>query len=156
MSLDGAFLDIKREKSQMSRVITENVDVINIYRSQEEDNTGMVKELEHLIRKDTNTIICGDMNLCFLTKRGNQVTKMLEGMGFEQLVREASHLLGGHIDHVYSNLDQSKFNIDVKMHSPYYTSHDHDAFCVTITSVENDSKKKVSFNAFYICKFIYL
>ena len=141
MSLGGAFLDIKREKSQMSRVITENVDVINIYRSQEEDNTGMVKELEHLIRKDTNTIICGDMNLCFLTKRGNQVTKMLEGMGFEQLVREASHLLGGHIDHVYSNLEQSEFNIDVKMHSPYYTSHDHDAFCITITSKGEDRRK---------------
>ena len=69
---------------------------------------------------------------------------------------QASHLLGGHIDHVYSNLDQSKFNIDVMMHSPYYTSHDHDAFCITITSKGEDSRKQVVDNTFSLINLNYL
>ena len=72
------------------------------------------------------------------------VTKMLQRLGFEQIVAEASHLLGGHIDHVYSNLDGSKFKVDIQMHSPYYTSNDHDAFCITITSVGEGSSQQVS------------
>ena len=103
-----------------------------------------MKEIEKIIRKGSQTIICGDFNLCFLNKGGNVLTKFLCGHGFQQLVREASHLQGGHIDHVYSNLDPSKFKIDIQMHSPYYTSHDHDAFCITITCVGDMSKKLVS------------
>ena len=59
MSLDEAFMDIKRDKSQMTRLITPNIDIINIYRSQGEDSAEMVNELEHLVRKDIKTIICG-------------------------------------------------------------------------------------------------
>ena len=139
--LDQAFIDVKREKSQITRLKTLNIDIITIYRSQAEDDTGMVRELEHMIRNNTQTVICGDINHCFVTKRGNQVTKTLQGLGFEQLIKEASHLLGGHIDHVYSNLDRSKFKVDIQMHSPYYTCHDHDAFCITITSVVDDRRK---------------
>ena len=60
---------------------------------------------------------------------------MLEDLGFQQLVSEASHLKGGHLDHVYSNHDPNKFENEILMYSPYYTSMDHDAICLTLRQV---------------------
>ena len=94
----------------------------------------MAEDLRQMIQEGYPTIICGDLNMCFLTNRNNEVTRLLEGLGFKQLVTEASHLQGGHIDHVYSNLQYcSRLKAHIQMHSPYYTSHDHDAFLITIT-----------------------
>ena len=121
----------------MTRLSTPNVDIINLYRSQGANNSELVEDLRQTIQDDHPTIICGDLNICFLAKRENEITKLLEGLGFEQLVTEASHLLGGHIDHVYSNLHHwSRLNVNIQMYSPYYTSRDHDAFFITITKID--------------------
>ena len=146
MTCDEVYTHIKTDKSQMTRLSTSKVDIINLYRSQGANNSELVEDLKQTIQKDHPTIICGDFNICFLTKRDNEITKILEGLGFEQLVKEASHLLGGQIDHVYSNLHRcSRFKVDVQMYSPYYTSRDHDAFLITISSidVEGNMKEKV-------------
>ena len=76
--------------------------------------------------------MCGALNKCLVSQRGNEVTAMLENLGFRQLVNAATHLMGGHIDHVYSNHDQKRFRVDVMIYSPYYTCKDHDALCITI------------------------
>ena len=141
---DEAYVDIKREKVQITRLSTPLVDVINIYRSQGAKNVEVVQSIKHLIRENTPTIICGDLNLCSKTNRENHITSVLQTLGFEQLVREASHLQGGHLDHVYSNLDPYMFKIEVQMYSPYYTCHDHDGFLITITHQDGNKQKRVS------------
>ena len=146
---DDAYVDIKREKVQITRLSTPLVDVINIYRSQGAKNVEVVQSIKHLIRENTPTIICGDLNLCFLTNKENNITSVLQRLGFEQLVREASHLQGGHLDHVYSNLDQYLFKVEVQMYSPYYTCHDHDGFLITITHQDGDKQKRVSLTLFF-------
>ena len=123
---------IKKQKVQMTKISTPEVDIINIYRSQGADSSELIQDLRLIINQATPTIICGDLNLCFINERRNEITKMLEGQGFNQLVVEASHLQGGHIDHVYSNLNPNVFKVDVMLYSPYYTSRDHDAFFITI------------------------
>lgn len=125
-------VNITKQSVQISQVCAPEVDVINIYRSQGADNSEVAKDLKQIINQIKPTIICGDLNLCYVRQRNNEVTRMLEGQGFRQLVEEASHLQGGHIDHVYSNLDPDIFKVDIMMYSPYYTSRDHDAFCITI------------------------
>ena len=60
---------------------------------------------------------------------------MLENEGFQQLVDEATHYMGGHIDHVYSNHNPQKYQVDVKLYSPYYLAKDHDALLITIIKV---------------------
>ena len=127
----------------MTRLMTPALDVISIYRSQGAKNVDVAQDISQIIREGTPTIICGDLNLCYLTNRENEVTNVLKRLGFIQLVREASHLQGGHLDHVYSNLDPSLFNVSVQMYSPYYTYYDHDGFLITITFVGDNCKKKV-------------
>ena len=125
-------INIKKENMQLSKISTPEVDVINIYRSQGTDSSELIQDLKLSINQAIPTIICGDLNLCYINQRKNEVTNMLEGQGFNQLVLEASHLQGGHIDHVYSNLDPEIFKVEVTMYSPYYTSRDHDGFFITI------------------------
>ena len=44
-----------------------------------------------------------------------------------------THIMGGHIDHVYLNDHEHRFrSVDVIQYSPYYTSRDHDGLLVTL------------------------
>ena len=128
---------VLEEMLQMTRLRTPNVDIIAVYRSQGANSSELINDLQQIVRPTTPTIICGDFNLCFVNQRNCDVIQMLYDQGFQQLVSEASHIQGGHIDHVYSNLDPKVFQVEVMMYSPYYTYHDHDAFCITVVERKN-------------------
>ena len=60
------------------------------------------------------------------------MSKGLERQGFEQLVREPTHIRGGHIDHAYWKDDARVWmELQIERYSPYYS--DHDAVCITLT-----------------------
>ena len=134
-------IDIKKPKVQLTKVSSPEVDIINVYRSQGANNCSLADELKSMVNKEKTTIICGDFNLCFVNEKNNELTKKLWESGFTQLVNRATHLKGGHIDHVYSNHDRNQLEVDVMMYSPYYTSHDHDALCVIIRKCVNSNQQ---------------
>ena len=115
------------------------LDIVNVYRSQGMDNVELANDLRSIVNKSKLTVICGDFNLCYVDDRDNEVTKMFENEGFVQLVNEATHFMGGHIDHVYSNHDTQKYEVNIQLYSPYYLAKDHDAVCITITKVPEKS-----------------
>ena len=80
-------------------------------------------------------MVCGDFNMCYIDNKKNRTTTFLLKNGFQQHVDEATHIEGGHIDHVYLNSDNS-LNTSVEIHSPYYTALDHDAVCVSIKEAD--------------------
>ena len=96
-------------------------------------NTELANDIERIMDPSRFTVICGDFNLCYIDNRRNEVTKMLENCGFSQLNREASHFQGGHIDHVYSNHNPDKFQVNINQYCPYYLAKDHNALLITIT-----------------------
>ena len=130
--------DVKKPKMQMTKLKTQEIDIISVYRSSGGDPKEMVEELKQLIDMNKTTIVAGDFNFCFIDQRGNFVTKFLEDHGFSQHVTEASHLMGGHLDHVYSNHDPKVFDVNTMMFSPYYTCRDHDAVFITVRRVADD------------------
>ena len=81
------------------------------------------------------TLIKGDFNLCSIKDSSNSVTANLVKLGFKQMVKKATHIEGGHIDHCYW-LDKSKIWEEPKLerYSPYWS--DHDALLVTIRKKE--------------------
>ena len=129
--------DIKKQRVQITKLSSPDVDVFSVYRSSGADNLELAKDLQSIINCQKTTIICGDFNLGFVTERQNKITKLLEECGFTQLVNRATHLMGGCIDHVYTNHNSKIFDVDVQMYSPYYTSLDHDALCITIRRIAN-------------------
>ena len=125
-------VDITKSRAQITLLSSSELDVVNVYRSQGMSNAELAHDLKDIINKSNLTIICGDFNICYVDDRDNEVTRMLEYEGFSQLVHEATHFKGGHIDHVYSNHNPKDFQIAVSLYSPYYLAKDHDAICVTI------------------------
>ena len=88
--------------------------------------------LKNMINFSRQTIICGDFNMCFIENRNNKSTQFLLQNGFKQLVHDATHIEGGHIDHVYIR----SVLVDIEMYSPYFTAKDHDALCISIHETE--------------------
>ena len=128
-------LNITKEKAQVTLLSSSELDIINLYRSKGMDNVELASDLRNIINKSKLTVICGDFNLCYIDDHKNEVTKMLESEGFEQMVHEATHFMGGHIDHVYSNHNHHEYQLDVSLYSPYYLAKDHDALLVTINKI---------------------
>ena len=116
---------------QATKFCSENLDVINVYRSSKGNSLDLLNKLIEMVTPGVSTLITGDFNICFFRNPNNRMSKGLANTGFQQLIRESTHILGGHIDHVYwmSRNHQWKDPI-LQRHSPYYS--DHDAICVTM------------------------
>ena len=127
------------QKAQIMKLKSETIDVINIYRSSDaknQDDKDIILEMQKIIKKEKLTIICGDMNLCYTQHRQNIIFIFLQNLGFNQLVNEATHIKGGHIDLLFSNHESFRFEIDVLLYSTYYTCKDHDALLLTVKPKE--------------------
>ena len=75
------------------------------------------------------TIVCGDLNVCLRKEPKNAFSQGMEGMGLKQIVKEATHVMGGQIDHIYVSSDAME-RTSLERMSPFFT--DHDALCFTV------------------------
>ena len=127
--------DVSDEQIQLSKLSGKNLDIIVVYKAPNGKDQELRDHLFSLIDKNRPTLVCGDFNMCYIDNKNNRSTKFLLVNGFKQLVHEATHINGGHIDHVYLRTDES-MNASVELHSPYYTAKDHDALCVSFPETE--------------------
>ena len=116
---------------QISKLTSAELDVITIYRSDRGNPNELIGVLTDMITKEKTTLITGDLNICYLRIPKNQVSKGLHGKGFQQLMNEPTHVLGGHIDHVYwRDTNNHWAQPTIERYSPYFS--DHDGICVTL------------------------
>ena len=96
---------------------------------------GLREVLEYLIATNTVDIIAGDFNYDLFKANPDKLMDFLKN--YSQLVREATHISGSLIDHVYvrKNLLE-EFNVNVKVQNVYFS--DHDAVRIMITKDEVD------------------
>ena len=70
------------------------------------------------------------MNVCNLKRPDNKLKRLLEGMGFKEVVRDLTHMDGGHLDHAYVlHLEDTVVQLVPK----YYS--DHDAVCIILLNL---------------------
>ena len=79
---------------------SDRLDIITMYRSQEESFASLENHLQIMVDPKKNTLIEGDFNFCYLQK-ANTLSKYLKACGFKQLVGNPTHISGGML---YSNL----------------------------------------------------
>jgi hypothetical protein len=127
--------DVTEEQIQLTKLSGKNLEIISIYKAPKGNDSELKRHLMDLIDLRKPTLVCGDFNMCYIESKRNQSTTYLLQNGFKQLVREATHIEGGHIDHVYLRADES-LSATVELYSPYYTAKDHDALCVSFTQTE--------------------
>ena len=125
-------IDIKENDIQISKFTSKNIDVVSVYRS----NYCKIRfqdVFKSRISETKPTLIVGDMNICYQENRNDKNIKYLETSKFKQMAIGATHLQGGHFDHVYLKDPQVNFkSYDVETYSPYYTSRDHDGLLITL------------------------
>ena len=117
--------DIATDNFQITKFSSEKVDSINVYRSQRGLQANLNDYLTQLLSKDKITVITGDFNICSRIKWNNSVTTHLKSLGCKQYQLGATHIQGGHIDHLYIKHDGPRsVKVEADRYSPYYSDHD--------------------------------
>ena len=104
-----------------------------MYRSYNGNSVELLNHIIEMMRPSKPLLLTGDFNICMLHHGNNRMSKGLIKSGFKQMVKEATHIRGGHIDHVYW-LDEHGVwkNPQLELYCPYYS--DHDASLITLTT----------------------
>ena len=124
--------DIRKPLYQITKMGSADIDVIAVYRSSGGNKMEVLESIKSLIVDTKSTMICGDFNFCTVQEKNSSFVKVLNDMGFEERVQVATHIKGGHIDHVYFRSPRQNLSLEVLLYSPYYPTKDHDAICSTI------------------------
>ena len=123
--------DIKESNMQITKFSSSSIDIINTYRSANGHSVELLNNIIKMAPLENAVLITGDFNICYQMNRMNRLIQGLENLGFRQLVNEATHIRGRHIDHVYWRDPTGTWSEpDLDRYSPYYT--DHDAIGLTI------------------------
>ena len=122
--------DFNSDNMQITMLNSAQIDVICVYKSN--DNNALLQNLLHFINPLKTTLVCGDFNICLAENPHNHVSQSLQQLGFSQLIQEATHFEGGHLDHAYFH-NNADLTAHPSLYSPYYTARDHDALLLTVT-----------------------
>ena len=118
-------INVKSDKYQMTKIVSESQDIINIYRSVGASSDEFMMDLEKIFDPKKVTYLLGDFNLCFKAEINHPILKRISCLGFEQKVKHATHIGGRLIDHIYifspCNHDML---VKVQQQSPYFSDHD--------------------------------
>ena len=119
-------IDIATETYQMTKISSSSQDIINIYRSQGAPSFQFSSDLRTMFNYEKETLIVGDLNICFANERTHLVLQDIEKLGFTQKVQYPTHREGRQIDHVYifSPDTAVKSNVGVFQQSPFFSDHD--------------------------------
>jgi hypothetical protein len=90
-----SYHDINEPFIQLGKVSFDDVDIINIYRSQEEPPFRAAHFLKGLINFKKTTLVIGDFNVCPKRKPANDLSSFLSRNKFNQLVTLPTHMDGG-------------------------------------------------------------
>ena len=116
--------EVKQPYVQITKLGNPDLDVITVYRSQEESLFTLKNYLHSLINTNKTTLIIGDFNFCYFKNR-NEVSKYLEDTQFHQLINEATHIEGGTLDHAYYRIiGEQKEYPRTEVTSVYYSDHE--------------------------------
>ena len=65
-------MDIKQEKMQLTKLQSEDLEIIIVYRSDQGNTKELLQHLTNLVKNDAATVVCGDFNICYQTRRKKQ------------------------------------------------------------------------------------
>ena len=119
--LRGEF--ICEEKCQLIKVSNKDLEIVNIYRSQECNTRVFQDKLQYVVDTSRPTIVCGDTNIDISRDRGHGFVEFMESLGFTQMVTWPTHARGGLLDHVWVT-EGLRDKVEVKQEAIYFSDHD--------------------------------
>ena len=113
--------EVNKKGYQICRVSCKNYDVINVYRSSDANQSSFFKDLGTLARGSKPCFICGDFNIDILKNPKDWLLENISSCGFKQIVEDATHELGGLLDHIY--IKRIPWKPQVTLEFPFYSDH---------------------------------
>jgi hypothetical protein len=127
--------DHNEENMNITMIELEDLDIITVYRSTGGNLGRLVNKLEDIINISKSTLVIGDMNICNKKMPTNELRKFLEDKTFKQVMNKATHIEGGHLNHVYIlNMGNFVETPDIEIIPKYYS--DHDSICIAWKKLE--------------------
>ena len=108
----------------MTKISSDCLTIINVYKSAGADNQRFIKDLISLLPVQTDILILGDFNICYQLETSNAVFATLRNLGFQQLVQSPTHLEGRTIDLVFFLPSRPSSSFEVIQEAQFFTDHD--------------------------------
>ena len=118
--LRGEF--IGEELCQLMKVSNEDIEIVNVYRSQQCSSKVFQEKVRFVVDTSRPTIVCGDTNIDISKDRGRAFIEFMESLGLTQLVTQPTHARGGLLDHVWVTADL-RDKVKVKQAAVYFSDH---------------------------------
>ena len=112
---------ISEPNIQMCKIVMRQLDIVVIYRSQDEPFFSAAHLLKTLIDPKKDTLVVGDLNYC-ARKEANEMSKYLARTRFHQLVTLPTHIKGGILDQAHYR--GSSTEVAAATFSHYFSDHD--------------------------------
>ena len=109
------------ELCQLMKVSREDIEIVNVYRSQE--CRDFQEKLNFVVDLSRPTIVCGDTNIDISKDSGKSFVEFMKKLGFTQLVTQPTHDRGGLLDHVWVTADLVE-KARVIQTAVYFSDHD--------------------------------
>jgi exonuclease III len=116
--------DITNPSYQMTKITSERLEIINVYRSIGAETENLLEDLCSLISPGKQTLLLGDFNLCFMSESFHQLFQALKGMGYKQIVEDPTSIKGRLIDLAFISPTDSDVFKKVQQQSQFFTDHD--------------------------------
>ena len=116
--------NVTRPNYQLTKICSEELTIINVYRSAGADTANFIDDLVSLVENSKDTLIVGDFNICYALHQFHEVFVTLTSMGFDQLVQKPTHIDGGQIDLVFLHASNSSMVFEVNQQAQFFTDHD--------------------------------
>ena len=133
-------MKVKHTNYQILKFEYDQYVIIALYRSQCASCLDILTEILKFCDTEKLIVIGGDFNVCAITEFNNVLLNGLINAGFNQLVREATHIEGRTIDHCYvrNSTIKSQNAIteqSVSVRSVYFS--DHDSVILSLSNISN-------------------
>ena len=116
-------LDIKEDHMQLSKFSSRSVDIIFLYKSQQESEGNLNQAIEIMTQSSDAALVLGDFNFCYNKDSTNAVTKYMKDRKFKQLIAEPTHIEGNLLDQAYLRDIKKELAFTAEVHGKYYTDH---------------------------------
>ena len=115
--------DIKEDYMQLSKFSSGTLDIIVLYKSQQESQGNLNKAIEIMTGSSGAALVLGDFNYCYNRDSTNAVTKYMIENEFKQLIAEPTHIEGSLLDQAYLRDIKKELTATAEVHGKYYTDH---------------------------------
>jgi hypothetical protein len=107
-----SYHNISEPNIQLGKISLDDLDIITMYRSQEEPLFRAARFLKEFINFEKTTLVIGDFNVCPRRRPSNEVSSFLSKNKFNQLVTLPTHMDGGTFS-LYKNNANQYLNINL-------------------------------------------